>query len=123
MDANWKEFEIGPAKKGKMHVTLCRKGNIMIGAAAFDRFGRPDAVILMYDEEKKLIGLRPAHPKTPNAFPTHGSKNGRHRVVRANRFYRHHELFVERMMAFINPRMEGAMLVLDMNDMRPVGKK
>lgn len=122
MEANWKEFEIGPAKKGKMHVTLCRKGNIMVGAAAFDRLGRPDAAVLLYDEEMKLIGLRPAHPQTPNAFPMQGMKCGRHRVVRANRFCRHHGLNVERMMAFINPKIDGAMLILDMNEIRPVGK-
>jgi hypothetical protein len=39
MERNWKEFAAGPVRKGGLHVTICRKGNIMIGAAAFDPVG------------------------------------------------------------------------------------
>lgn len=38
-ERKWKEFVMGPARKGGLHVTICRKGNIMIGAAAFRRRG------------------------------------------------------------------------------------
>jgi hypothetical protein len=121
-DKNWKEFIMGPARKGGLHVTICRKGNIMIGAAAYDRLGRPDAAVLYFDDEKKLIGVQPTHPKTPNAFPMNAMKWGRHRVVRANRFCRFHGIKVERMMAFNDPKIDGEMLVLDTTAVRPVGK-
>ncbi len=122
MERKWKEFAAGPVRKGGLHVTICRKGNIMIGAAAFDRLGRPDAAVLLFDEERNVIGVRPTHPKTPNAFPMNAMKWGRHRVVRANRFCRHHGIKVERMMAFNEPKIEGSVLVLDMNRIMPVAK-
>jgi hypothetical protein len=122
MEKKWKEFVLGPARKGDLHVTICRKGNILIGSAAFDRLGRPDAAVLLFDEDKNLIGVRPTHPKTPNAFPMNPMKWGRHRILRANRFCRHHGIKVDRLTAFNEPTIEDSVLVLDMNRVRPVGK-
>ena len=122
MEIDWKEFKMGPARQKGLHVTISPKGNIMIGAAACDRLKRPDAAVLLFDEEKRLIGVRPTHPKTPNAFPMHGATWGRHKVLRANRFCRYYGLNVERMMAFIDPVIKDSVLILNMNALRPVGK-
>ncbi len=123
MEMKWEEFATGPARKGGMHVTLSRKGDICIGAAAFERWGKPDAAILMYDEEKKVIGLKPTHPRTANAFPMNALKWGRHRVVRANRFCTHYRIRVDRMMAFSEPKIEGNVLLLDLKEMISAAKK
>ena len=110
---------------GEMHVTLNRKGEIMIGAAAYEKFGRPEAAVLLYEEENKLIGVLEASTRAKNAYPLMGKKGrDKHRVIRANRFCRHHGIKFPATMAFNNPEIdEEGVLVLDMNDARVVGKK
>ncbi len=115
MDANWKEFELGPARRGSLHVTLDAKGNILIGAVAFRQMGSPLAAVLLFDKGKRLIGIRPVPPETYNAFPMLAMTWGRHRVIRANRFMRHHGIRVSKRMAFTESRVNDSMLILDLN--------
>ena len=70
MAKKWEVFDIGPRDgENNLHVTLGRKGNLMIGCAAFRRLGEPDAVILMYERESGLIGVRAAHIRAEHAYP------------------------------------------------------
>lgn len=121
----WEEFQVGPKDvSGEMHVTLNAKGEIVIGAAAFERFGRPEVAVLLFDKEQELIGVLPASSRAKNAYPLKGKKVGRHRTIRANRFCRHHGIRVAATMAFNKPEIdEEGVLVLDMNDARIVGKQ
>jgi hypothetical protein len=48
-------------------VTIQRRGNISLNTAAFEALGAPDAVELLYDPHKKVIGLRAADAKLPHA--------------------------------------------------------
>lgn len=120
MENNWEEFKQGPAKRGALHVTLDPKGNILIGASAVDQMGKPDAAIMLFDREKGLVGLRPTHPKTLNAFPLNTMPWGRHRVVRANRFFRHYGLRVNERMVFTECRIEDSVLVLNIQRLQPL---
>ncbi len=115
----WEEYKFGAAQAERLHVTLNPKGEIMIGAMAFGKMGRPDAVVLLYDRETDSIGLKPTHPKTPNSYPMVTKKNGRHRVVRAARFCRDYGIKFDRLMVFNAPKLEGEVLVLELRETRP----
>ena len=92
----WEEFLVGPGGAGsELHVTLSRKGEILVGANAFEKMGSPEAAVLLFDRVNSLIGLRPAHPKTPNSYPLKAKTNCRHRIARASRFCRHHRIRVD----------------------------
>lgn len=126
MVKRWEEFQVGPRDVlGEMHVTLNRKGEIMIGAAAFERFGRPEQAVLLYEPDNKFIGILPASTRAKNAYPLMGKKGrDRHRTIRANRFCRHHGINVPATMAFYNAEIdEEGVLVLPLRNMRVVGKK
>ena len=88
----WEEFTVGPRDvSAEMHVTLNRKGEIMIGAAAYEKYGRPEVAVLLHDRENKLIGVLPASSRAKNAYPLMGKKGrDKHRIIRANRFCRHY---------------------------------
>ena len=97
MIKNWEEFALGPRDtRNEIHVTLNDKGEIMIGAAAARRFGPHDRAVLLYDRWNGLVGVAPANPRAENSFPIVSKSNGRHRVIRAGRFFRYYEIFMPR---------------------------
>lgn len=122
----WEEFPVGPGGDGEhLHVTLGKKGEIMIGAKAFEKFGKPEAAVLLFDRVNSVIGLMPAHTRrAENAYPLIVKTNGRHRVVRANRFCRHYGIKVERTIAFNKPEIDGeGILVLDLKATAGLGRE
>ena len=124
MIKHWAEFMVGPRDvSNEMHVTLNRKGEIMVGATAYERFGRPGRAVLLFDKVNSLIGMVPASTVAKNGYPMIAKKNARHRVLRANRFCRHFGLQVPRTVAFDKPLIdEEGVLVLDITKTHIVGK-
>ena len=121
MERKWDEYKLGPSdERSRMHVTLSVRGEILIGAKTFDRIGRPDAAVLLFDKENQVIGLRPTHPRIANAYLLGPKTTGRHRVIRASRFCRDHGIKVTRTTVFKQPVMEKGVLVLDLKETCPV---
>lgn len=123
MIKHWEEFAFGPRDPSReLHVTLNRKGEIVIGAAAVERFGRPGYATLLFDSGNSLIGLAPTG-RVGNAYPLVEKKGAKHRVVRAKRFCRHHGIEVSRTVAFHKPEIdEDGILVLNITKTRVIGK-
>lgn len=118
MERKWEEFGEGPNdRENGLHVTLGRKCELLIGAAAFRKLGEPDAVVLLFDRDTRAVGVRPAHIRAENAFPTKVKTRGSHRLVRAFRFCKHHGISVDRTARFRNAVIENGVLVLDTNTM------
>ncbi len=123
MSWQWEEFAEGPGTVDELRVTLDRKGTLMIGARAVERLGRPDHVVLLFDRFNSLIGVKPSNRHAPNAYPLIQKINGRHRVVRANRFCRHYGIQFERLRAFVTAKVdENGVLVLDLKETKAAGK-
>ena len=123
MIAQWEEFDEGPDQAGDLRVTLSKKGEIMVGARAVARMGKPDWVVLMFDRANSLIALRVSHRHEKNAYPLVHKMKGRHRIVRANKFCRHYGIQFERTRAFVRARIdERGVLVLDLKETRAAGK-
>ena len=122
---NWEQFRIGPVDGPRgLHVTLNRKGQFMIGAAAFAQMRRPERVILLYDRVERLIGIQPSNNRlATNSWPLVAQMKGAPRVLRAKLFCRHYDIRVERTAAFNNPTInaEGT-LVLDLRSITYIGR-
>lgn len=123
MIKNWEEFALGP-KDGReeMHVTLNTHGEIMIGATAAERFGPHDRAVLLYDRWNGLVGIAPAAKPTENSFPIVNKSNGRHRVIRAGRFFRYYGIIMPRTTACKAEIDDEGVLVLDLKATRAVRK-
>ena len=124
MIRQWEECPFGPNKNGEeLRVTLSRKGEIMVGAAAFEKMGRPEMAVLLFDRMNSVIGVSPSNRHVKNGYPLIEKKGARHRIVRANRFCRHYGIKVERTVAFEKPEIDhNGVLVLDLTATRNVGK-
>ena len=63
------------------------------------RFGPHERALLLYDRWNGLVGVAPARSATANSFPIFDKTNGRHRVIRAGRFFRYYGIVMPRTMA------------------------
>ncbi len=56
------------ALKDEPHLTIHKRGTISINRTAFESIGSPDAVELLYDRDKCIVGLRPIDQRADNAY-------------------------------------------------------
>ncbi len=122
MISHWEEFSLGPTppKDTVLHVTLDRKGIIMMNGNIVEKLGSPDAVVLLFDKVNSMIGLNASSPNVPNAFRLKPKSSGRGRMVHASRFCRHYGISVDNTTAFIDPQIdEEGVLKLDLNSTTP----
>ena len=123
----WEEFPVGPGTgnaSSDLRVTLNRKGEIMIGAKAFNMLGEPENAVLLFDRRNETIGVAPVDGDATNAYPLIAKKDARHRLLRANLFCRHHKIFVPRTAAFGKVEIDAdGILVLDLRTLVGVGGK
>lgn len=124
MVKQWEEFPFGPKHSlSELHVTLSRKGEIMVGAAACEKMGKPNIAVLLFDRVNSLIGVQPASTRAKNGHPLITKAGARHRVIRANSYCRHYGIKVDRTIAFNAPEVdEDGVLVLSLKNTRTIGK-
>lgn len=127
MIIKWQEFPIGPGDaKNELHVTLNKRGLLLIGARAYERFGRPENAVLLFDQVNSLIGVQASNRHAPNAYPLireNKTNKGNFRIIRASRFCRHYAIRVGRTIAFVDPTIDpDGVLVLDLKQTRTIGK-
>jgi hypothetical protein len=113
MISHWTKFEGRPygAEQNAVRVTLGPKKAIMLNEKAYEALGSPAAVEFMFEENHKIIGLKPIDPRKDNAFPIKPKKGSRHHVIRAAAFCTHVGIKVDRTVLFndIDIDNEGVM--------------
>lgn len=50
-------------------VTVQKRGLLSLNRAAHQLVGEPEFVELLWDAERRVIGIRPTHAESPNAYP------------------------------------------------------
>jgi hypothetical protein len=103
MKRKWLNFEGTPNHRSvhDVRVTLSERGVILFNAKAFSALGRPGAATLHYDEDDRVIGIRPADPRLRNAFKIK-KKDVRYtyRVIFGTPFCKHFGIKVKRTVQF-----------------------
>ena len=124
MVRQWEEFLIGPRDPATdLHVTLNRKGEFLIGARTFERLGKPDAAVLLFDKMNDTIGIMPAHSRVANAYPLKRRSQNGHRLLSAYRFCRHHGISVSRRVVFNDVTIDTeGILELNLRTTTAIGK-
>lgn len=117
MKADWEEIpkENNPSWAAGLHVTLNKRGHIVINRTAHELMGRPEATLLLFDRINNRIGLRAANPGLRNAYRM--VKTGRHggRLVRAYRLLAKKGIELPDTVQFPDARIdEDDVLILDL---------
>jgi hypothetical protein len=73
-------------------VTIQKRGNLSLSGSAYTALGSPKAVHLMYDSEERIVGLKPADPDDPDAYPprSSSSRGTAPMIVTAGAFVHHY---------------------------------
>lgn len=96
-------------------VTVQKRGLISINRAAFTLMKQPEAVELMWDKDRRVIGLRPVSLSAPNAYPVRPQAANASRgplLIAGNLFTRYIGLNTDEAHRW-TPRMEDDVLCID----------
>ncbi len=98
----WTTFEGKPygTKKDEARITLSPRKIFLLNQAAYKALGTPEAIEFLFDENRKLIGLKPTDPAKRNAFPLKIKKGSNHRLITAGAFCNHVGIDVEKTVVF-----------------------
>ena len=103
----------------RVYVSINRRGEIAMNAAAFGEIDEPASVTLMYEAKKRRIGVKFPVSADENFFPVRRYGRGRRmRIVRAARLLKQFGIEIERTLIFADAEtvmFRGSpMLVLDL---------
>jgi hypothetical protein len=125
MIEKWTEFQGGPNRSGRdeARVTLNNRGVLNLNKTAYEALGMPAAVKLSYEEDRRVIGLKPHDPRHSNAFPVKLKDKWHNRTVHLSPFCRHWGIDIRRTVLFneIDIDREG-MMRLELNRTQTIGK-
>lgn len=70
-------------------VTIQKRGLISLNRAAHAMIGSPNAVELLWDPDRRVVGIRPADENNPNAYPARpqNTKSGKGPVLVAGTLF------------------------------------
>ena len=90
-----------------------------------EALGDPDAVTLMYDRRRSIMGIIPSPLHKTHSYPLR-SKDGarsRGRMIYAMNFFRNYGIRATETMAFTSPDInKDGILILNLNEVRSVKK-
>lgn len=121
MQVDFEVFEAGPIQKSadRVHVTISKLGHIFLNRRMLEALGQPDAVTLMYDRRRSIIGVMPSTLQRAHAYPLKrkDAKTSRGRMVYAMNFCKHYGINPTETLAFTSPEInKDGILVLNLHD-------
>lgn len=122
---HWTVFEgmQNGRRSERVRVTLNRHRTMVLNQVAYKGIGEPKAVELMFDANRKLIGLRRCDPGKKNAFFIRPSKQGRHVSIALGSFLTHFDIKPTRTILFEDPMVDAhGLLTLDLTKTTAVGR-
>ncbi len=112
MIRRWEKFTAGPPepRSSRRYVSINPRGLILFNEKVYLEFGKPEAVVLLFDKANSMIGLSPANRKLKEAFPVRSKDS--YWFVRASVFCRHHGIRLNTTERFADPEIDGEGIML-----------
>lgn len=125
MNVDFEIFEAGPEIKDphRVHVTIDKLGHLFLNRHAVLGLGEPDAVTLMYDRRRSIIGIMPSALNRQQSYPLRkkDKRTSHGRCINAKNFCKHYEIRPTETLAFLSPEVnKDGILILNLNDVRSV---
>lgn len=115
----FKVFEKGSAPVSTVPTaTIQKRGLISLNRAAFALIDSPEAVELLWDEDRRIIGIQPAPLQSPNAYPARPQSSASNKgpvLIAGNLFTRFIGLDTSEARRWV-PTVEGDVLCIDMTE-------
>ena len=124
MALDWEEFGYRPKGTSacQLHVSIERRGGMLIGKGVMERLGEPTAVMMLYIRDEKIIAIKPVHPRHPKAIKLRTNGRDYYRMLPTVVFCRKYGIELGRTFIFDAPEIEDGMLLLDTKAITHIGK-
>ena len=116
MNIQWETFEgreFSRRARDEARVTLGKKGNIYLNGKAYDLLEQPAAVEILYDGNRRIIGLKPVDPRRTNAFRIK-PHTGKYKRISAAAFCQHFRIRPTSTLLFQNVDLNAGVMTLDL---------
>lgn len=98
------------------------EGAITFDLDTFKQMGEPLAVLLLFEESTRTIGLKPSDPDVKNAVIVRARHKVSNKVVRSKPFLEKNGVHLEGTIRIPYPRVEDGVLILDLRTAIKCGK-
>ena len=127
MNTKWETFEgqqYRTTARKEPRVTLGAKGTLYLNGHAFEALGAPAAVEMLFDGNRRVIGLKPVDVKKRNAFVIkHHGKSGNYKRISASAFCTHYRIKTRETVLFDGVDLDNdGVLLLDLGRTIRVGR-
>jgi hypothetical protein len=93
MVGQWEEFtRRGAPVIDKPLVTIQKSGSLGLNRAAYQALGEPSLVVLMFNREEQLIGIRVADQDTEHAYPLRKQQQSESYLIAGRAFVGHYNI-------------------------------
>ena len=86
-----------------------------MNAAAYEAMGAPEAVELLYDRQKSLVGVRAVSPDVGHAYPVRAGANSKSFLISGRTFTRYYDISTEVARRWAVQPEEG-LIIVDLNE-------
>lgn len=100
-------------------VTIQKRGLMSLNRAAHALIGSPEHVELLYDADRRMVGLRPTEASNPNAYPArpqNSSKETGPILVAGTMFTRYYDIPTDVSRRWTGVRVEDGVLVVPLDE-------
>jgi len=109
--------------RDQVRVTLNPKGMFLLNQKAYEAMNTPGAVVLLFDENNNVAGLKPTDPRRKNAFPVKPKDKYNNRMIHASPFCRHFKIKTDRTVLFNDVDLDDeGVLVLELKKTTAIGR-
>ena len=126
INTRWETFEGRQYRveaRTEARVTLGAKGTFYLNGVVYEALERPAAVEMLYDGNRRIIGLKPTDPRRHNAFIVKQHTKGNYKRISAAAFCAHFRLKFPRTLLFEKVDIDNdGVLLLDLNTALEVGR-
>ena len=116
MNIKWEKFEgreFSQRARDEARVTIGKKGNIYLNGVAYDMLEQPAAVEILYEGNRRIIGLKPTDPYRKNAFRVK-PHTGKYKRISAAAFCQHFRIKPMSTLLFQNVDLCAGVMTLDL---------
>jgi hypothetical protein len=114
--SSFEVFESRYARSPKApRVGLSRRGYFSLNKFAFELLGRPSRVLLLYDSERALVGLKAADENVPYSYGVVQQGNSESYILAAKAFCDHCGITYDEVQHFV-PRSQDDLLVFEVGE-------
>ncbi len=124
MNPKWEEFtQKSNYRAEMMRISLNARGQFLLNQKAVTELGDPQAVVLLFDRTRRLIGLKASEADVEHSYELKRQSSSQNYLIRAKSFCTFYRIDVGDPVVFNDPRMEKGVLVLALDNVTEVVRR